>query len=162
MIEEVIGMAATQIQESTLTKTAFELAKKYHEGQVDKAEEPYIYHVLAVGLFAGLDAKDNKEMERLIAIGLLHDILEDTKLEISELRKRIKDPVVCDTVVILTRKKDETYAEYILRVKESRLATIVKLADIELHLRSTNGFEMPESLKKRYEKARSALMDENK
>ena len=148
------------IQEDTerIIEIALELAETYHKDQVDKAGDPYINHVIRVGTLAGISGKTAVETSRLIAIGLLHDILEDTELTEVDLRRLHPDPVVCDTVVILTRKKDETYAEYIKRVKQDRLATIVKLADLEDHLHSTSRFVLLASLSKRYQKARQTLL----
>jgi|HigsolmetaAR206D_1030411.scaffolds.fasta_scaffold00120_8 (p)ppGpp synthase/HD superfamily hydrolase len=151
-------MYIIQADTGGMIEIALKLAKTYHKDQVDKAGDPYIYHVCRVGTLAGMKGKTAEESSRLIAIGLLHDILEDTELSEEDLRRLHPDSVVCDTVVILTRKKDETYADYIWRLKPDRLATIVKLADLEDHLRSTNRFILPESLSKRYRKARETLL----
>jgi len=151
-------MCIIQADTGGIIEIALKLAKTYHKDQVDKAGDPYIYHVCRVGTLAGMKGKTAEESSRLIAIGLLHDILEDTELSEEDLRRLHPDSVVCDTVVILTRKKDETYAEYIQRVKQDRLATIVKLADLEDHLHSTSRFILPESLSKRYRKARKTLL----
>jgi len=63
--------------------------------------------------------------EYLFAIAFLHDVVEDTEYTIDDLRKEGFPPVVCNTVDILTRRIIENYANYILRINESFLSTIL-------------------------------------
>ena len=81
-------------------------------------------------------------------VALLHDIIEDTETTLNEIPKDMRNDVD-----ILTRKENETYFDYIHRIKNSgsRIAIIVKLADIYDHL--TQIETLKPSLKKRYEKA---------
>ena len=71
----------------------------------------------------------------------------------------IKDKEVREAVVILTRKADETYFEYIQRIIDSdnKYAYFVKLADISDHLLQIE--TLTPSLKDRYEKALKMLRD---
>jgi (p)ppGpp synthase/HD superfamily hydrolase len=70
---------------SDLLSRAFELARGAHEGQERKGEgTPYIGHPLAVATIlaeAGLD-------EDAIAAALLHDVVEDSELDLGEIEKR--------------------------------------------------------------------------
>jgi len=129
---------------------ALTLAMKYHKGQVDKEGNAYIKHLIRVSYL--LKQHPNVD-ETLISVALLHDIIEDTSMTIKELSEIIQDETIVKTVDILTRKETETYKEYIQRVKQDELATIVKIADLRDHLERKSSIELPASLIKRYEKA---------
>ena len=86
-------------------------------------------------------------------IGLLHDIIEDTNTTLEELPEDIRTDIST-----LTRRSDETYFEYIDRVRNgSERAIIVKLYDIKDHLEQKA--TLSKSLEKRYLKARDILME---
>lgn len=129
---------------------ALTLAMKYHKGQVDKEGNAYIKHLIRVSY---LLKQQPSVDETLISVALLHDIIEDTSMTIKELSEIIQDETIVKTVDILTRKETETYKEYIQRVKQDKLATIVKIADLRDHLERKSSIELPASLIKRYEKA---------
>ena len=102
-------------------------------------------HVERVSRYAGLHGND------YALVGLLHDIIEDTDTTLDELPEDIREDI--DT---LTRRDNETYFDYINRVKKgSRRAIIVKRADIYDHLKQTE--TLKPSLKERYEKAMEIL-----
>lgn len=92
---------------------------------------------------------------RLVA--LLHDVLEDTETTAAKLRT-LYGPDVARSVSVLTRRFEETYFQYILRVRESadRAAIAVKAADLRDHLDRTATLKA--SLKPRYEKALILLL----
>lgn len=97
---------------------------------------------------AKLASKYGEDYELL---GLLHDILEDTDTQPYELPEYIRDD--CMT---LTRDDNETYMEYIDRVKNgSKRAITIKLCDLEDHF--NNKETLKESLKERYLKAKEIL-----
>lgn len=103
-----------------LTKFAKELAERYHAGQVDKAGKPYIEHIYAV--VAGVESADAK------TVAYLHDIVEDTHYTLEDLRLYFPAHIV-DAVDHLTRRKNESYGNFIQRVKQNCLATEVKISD---------------------------------
>lgn len=101
---------------------ALEIAKVAHQGQVDKAGEPYILHPIAV-------AEMVKSDEAKI-VALLHDVVEDSEVTIESIRKGFGDNVA-DAVELLTRRnKREGYLKYIARLAANPIAREVKLADI--------------------------------
>ncbi|MCA1064864.1 GTP pyrophosphokinase (plasmid) [Rossellomorea sp. AcN35-11] len=106
----------------SMIELAIKLASEYHLGQVDKGGNPYILHPLAVMNRVG------KSEEKVVAV--LHDILEDTTMTVTELLKHFPREIV-EAVEALTRRPEETYREFILRVKENTLARVVKIADME-------------------------------
>lgn len=103
------------------------LATNLHAYQNDKSGEPYILHVLAVMLSM------HTEEERIVA--LLHDVVEDGHETLGGLEERGYSVEVLAALDAITRRKSgETYAAYIERVSENRLATAVKIADLRHNL----------------------------
>ena len=106
-----------------LTIKAMEVAFSAHFGQKDKAGAPYIFHPFHIA--------ENMPDEDTTVIALLHDVIEDTDLTTSDLRKFGFTPLQVEAVVAMSRKKDEQYFDYIQRVKANNYARIVKLADLK-------------------------------
>jgi|SRR5690625_345621 len=141
---------------SSLIDQALKIAIEQHENQVDKAEMSMIYHAIRVAKRSTdsvCDTTERLDYERLHAIGLLHDVLEDGVISFDELSRVIDDVQVLQAVKELTRSKDETYREYIERLSSNRMATQVKIADLEDHLEPISGFSLPEPLIARYDDA---------
>ena len=108
-------------------KEVIDLAIKMHEGQVDKLGKPYIDHLFRVG-FRGKSVSEMK-------VGILHDIIEDTDMTLSELKRTgLLSNEELDAIDHLTRKEGETYFDYINRVSKNELATKVKLNDLRDNL----------------------------
>src|SRR4051794_27001931 len=65
--------------DTALIEKAYELAERYHSGQLRASGEPYILHPLAVaGILAGM------RMDVVsVVTGLLHDIVEDTSVTVA-------------------------------------------------------------------------------
>ena len=102
---------------------AFIVAFKAHRGQKDKGGKPYILHPLKVAFkVRGIESK---------TVALLHDTVEDTYITLETLKKSGFPRNIILAVDRLTKRKDETYAEYLSRVKHNRLAKDVKIADLQ-------------------------------
>jgi len=100
------------------------LATKAHEGQVDKGGQAYILHPLRVML------STNNDIERTCAV--LHDVVEDTDITLDYFREQGFTEEIILVVDALTRRKDESYDEFISRIiGTSKLACRVKLADLK-------------------------------
>ena len=102
---------------------AIGLAVTAHKGQKDKAGGPYILHPLRV-MF---------RMDSVIGMiaAVLHDVVEDTKVTLEDLRHEGFSEEVVSTVACLTRKSDESYDAFIDRIKDKPMARKIKLADLE-------------------------------
>jgi (p)ppGpp synthase/HD superfamily hydrolase len=98
---------------STLTKEIV-LVAKHHEGQKDKGGNPYIFHPIRLML------KGITEDEQIVAI--LHHTIEDTDLTLDDLRKEGYSSEIVEVVDSLSRRKNETYEEFIYRIKKDPLA----------------------------------------
>ncbi len=98
------------------------LATEAHRGQVDRAGTPYILHPLR------LMCRMQTDTERIIAV--LHDVIEDTDTTLDDLRDMGYSREILEAVDRLSRRDDETYEQFILRIKPNPLARRIKLADL--------------------------------
>jgi hypothetical protein len=117
------------------------IAAKLHKGQLDKQGRPYILHCMAVA------AQMDTEFERTVAV--LHDVLEDTDTDVKNMWFVGVNRDVLDVVSILTRQPEESYEDYIRRVRLNPTARKVKLADLAHNMDITRG-PIPMSLMNRY------------
>jgi (p)ppGpp synthase/HD superfamily hydrolase len=102
---------------------ALQIAARAHEGQVDKEGLPYILHPLRVMAgVAGLEAQ---------IVALLHDVIEDTPVTADDLRREGFPEAIIAAVLCVTHRKDEPYADYVVRGKGNEIARRVKLSDLE-------------------------------
>lgn len=111
---------------------AFEIAKDFFSDKKDRGGNAYIGHILSVSdkvKHYGLDYR---------IVALLHDLLEDCPEHWTEekLRELFSDEIV-DAVVLLTKKENEPYDDYINNIMGNELARVVKLADLEDNMNIT-------------------------
>ncbi|GAV11429.1 GTP pyrophosphokinase [Paenibacillus sp. NAIST15-1] len=99
------------------------IAAKAHLGQVDKGGNPYILHPLRV--------MDKVQGEEAKIVAVLHDVVEDTYVTAEDLLIIGFSKEILTSIDCLTRKKDESYMEFIRRAKLDLIARQVKIADIE-------------------------------
>ena len=150
--------------EKDIVKDAKELAKKLHKGMTDKYGNPYFYHLERVANrvrdmeYNMVD--ETSEINLYIAVAYLHDVIEDTDCLIGDLIDEF-GKTVAEAVKLLTRDKEETYANYVVGIKnsvflEGKIARVVKLADLFDHLMGPT--PCPPHLIKRYEKSLYTLI----
>jgi (p)ppGpp synthase/HD superfamily hydrolase len=140
--------------DSILVDNARQFAISSHLGQTDKLGAPYYDHPEAVARIVRERHADDPEIDLLEAVAWLHDVIEDCgglKAAISLLDKGFPSYVVT-LVLILTHLPDETNEKYWARVRNHRVARLVKLADIA---HNTD----PERLARLDEATRSRLMN---
>ena len=104
--------------------SAIALAAKAHEDQIDKGGKAYILH--PIRMMMRLRTND----EELMAIAILHDVVEDSDITTAELISLGYPIRVIAGVDALTRKDDETYDQFIKRCAQNRDAKIVKREDL--------------------------------
>ena len=122
-----------------------------HNGQKDKAGRPYIYHPLAVA------EKLEGENENITA--LLHDVIEDTFVELSTLRNLFGDEIA-EAVDAMTHREDEDYFDYIERLSHDPISRKVKLEDLSHNMdisRIPNVTERDLQRLEKYKKAEKIL-----
>lgn len=144
----------------SMIEKAYKVAKEQHKDQKRKSGEPYIIHPLCVAIILA-DLQMDKET---IVGGLLHDVVEDTGMTLSEVSEEFNPDValLVDGVTKLTQlnlntDKVEMQAEnlrkmFVSMAKDIRVI-IIKLAD-RLHNLRTLEYQTPE---KQREKARESL-----
>lgn len=101
---------------------AIALAKKAHDGQVDKGGHPYIGHPIRV-----MNQCEN-ESEKIV--GVLHDAVEDSDLTLEELRVAGFSDRIIEAVDAITKRFGEKRKDYLNRVMDNPLALKVKIADM--------------------------------
>jgi (p)ppGpp synthase/HD superfamily hydrolase len=63
-------------------------------------------------------------------VALLHDVVEDTAMELEDLRAEGFSETVLEAISLLTHDKSVPYMDYIRAIRQNPLATKVKLADL--------------------------------
>jgi (p)ppGpp synthase/HD superfamily hydrolase len=107
-------------------ESAIALAVHAHRGQRDKAGAPYILHPLRLLARLGHDAT---EAQRMAAV--LHDVVEDTEYTLEKLAASGCPHDVLAALDCLTRRKGESYEQFIERLVPNEVARRVKRADLE-------------------------------
>lgn len=114
---------------ATRLQKAIELAVKAHHGSEDPPGEPYIVHPMRV-LLAVSQEDDSHQNEELRCVAILHDTPERTKLTAADLKAAGMPRAVVRAVQLLTHRRDDRYADYVIRLKQDPLARTVKIADL--------------------------------
>ncbi len=140
-------------------KETSELARKLHDGQVDKAGAPYFGHVARVAanllrLFPEASLDEHHA-------AFLHDVMEDCAVSADDLRGLGYSENTISIIQAVTRMKGEdiSYADWISRLSKSGNAGAirVKIADLSDNLAparlETLNPQQAHSLSKRYNKA---------
>lgn len=104
-------------------KHAIEIAISAHDGQFDTHNDrPYIEHSFRV-MNAGHTLQEK-------IVGILHDVIEDTDWTLNKLEEAGFSNEIIEGVDAMTRRDNETYEEYIVRVLKNPIGVRVKLNDL--------------------------------
>lgn len=106
-----------------LVEAAEALARAAHDGQVDKAGAPYAAHPARVAARVAADPV-------AAAVAWLHDVVEDTGVDIARLRRDGFPAAVLDAVLLLTRDDAVPAEVYYRAIRANPIALRVKFADI--------------------------------
>ena len=113
---------------------AITIACEAHQGQSSINGEPYILHPLRLLI----KAKSNEE--RIIAI--LHDVIEKTNISLADLKNKGFDQNIISSIDSLSRRRGESYVDYIGRLMQNRISVKIKLLDladnIKMHSENNN------------------------
>ena len=104
-----------------LTIKAMKLAYKAHENQYDYSGVRFFFHPVHVA--------EQMEDEFTTCVALLHDVLEDTSMTLSELENEFP-PEITEAILLLTHDPATDYLYYVRRLCQNPLARKVKIADI--------------------------------
>ncbi len=132
-------------------------ATEVHRGQVDKSGNPYILHPIRVMM------RMTSPEARIVAI--LHDTIEDSDHTLDDLRELGYDEPIIAAVDAISRREDESYEEFIQRLKPNPLARRVKLGDLldNMDLRRANPVVAEKDAERlaRYQRAWIELTQDN-
>ena len=127
IIENFFTMLSnTNSEYESLLQRAIAIAAKAHEGQVDKAGNPYLDHPLFV--MENVNSIDQK------IVAVLHDAVEDSELTLEQLRSEGFPEVLVSAIEAITKIEGEAYATYLERVIANPIALPVKIADVTHNL----------------------------
>ncbi len=105
-------------------KLAKKLSKTFHKGQTYGLYDYFEYHITGVVNLL----KVHNMPAKFIIVAYLHDIVEDTKIDISTV-KNLFGKEIADAVDAMTKRKNESRKEYITRCAANKIARFVKLQD---------------------------------
>jgi GTP pyrophosphokinase len=125
-----------------LLTRAFDFAARAHDGQVRRSGQEFIYHPWgAAKILAGLRLD-----EPILAAALLHDTVEDTGVEIEDVRAEFGEEIakLVEGVTKLTRvqfqsrehAEAENYRKLVIAMAEDLRVILIKLADRLHNLRT--------------------------
>lgn len=138
ILAQMISPSETDIE---LIKKACDFSKKVHEGQVRDCGQPYFVHPLETAKYLAHIGMDSKT----IAAGLLHDSVEDAKVEPEQLEKIFGKEVMflVDGVTKLdklkytgTKRHSESLRKLFVATSKDIRVIIIKLADRLHNMRS--------------------------
>ncbi len=159
MLEKLVDRAKQIYNDESIEKIvkAYHLAENAHRTQKRSSGEPFIIHPVQVAhilMDLGLDADT-------VAAGLLHDVIEDTDVELDHIRKEFGDEIamLVDGVTKLGRiefkTKEERQAEslrkMLLAMAKDIRVIIIKLADRLHNLRTLEYVDEVKQREKAYE-----------
>jgi (p)ppGpp synthase/HD superfamily hydrolase len=136
---------------------ARELARYAHKGDIDKSGNDYFT--------AHVEPIANRMLHRgysdnYVVTAYLHDVLEDSDIPVL-LIQYIFGAEITDALLAVSRTDEETYEEYLVRVKGNNIAKNVKYYDIENNLSYGRMHKLDEKtqtrLKKKYANALAFL-----
>ena len=103
---------------------AIAFASECHKDQLDKGGKPYILHPLR--MMMRLRTND----EELMAIAVLHDVVEDCGVTYDQLKQLGMTDRVIEGVKLLTKTDDISYEQFIESMTGSKDAMLVKREDL--------------------------------
>lgn len=138
--------------ELLLLRQAFEFARMAHAEQIRKTGEPYILHPIAVATIA---AEELMLGAGPVMAAFLHDVVEDTKYTIEDIRERFGDDVAFLVRVVTKQKKDkydeskqvDNYRQMLNSVQYDIRALLVKLADRLHNMRTLSSMRPDKQMK---------------
>ena len=113
----------------------FSIAIRAHSEQIDKLGYSYIEHPMRVDdivtrISDAIGIHDNGTVYLLKSIAMVHDVDEDYELGLKGFNTSNFPDIFFDIIDLLTHEKNTSYKSYINGICTSRLACIVKAADL--------------------------------
>lgn len=132
--------------------SAYRFAHKAHKLQLRKSGEPYIFHPVAVACIIGEELQLG--VNSIIA-AFLHDVVEDTKYTVEDIRKRFGDDVAMLVRVVTKEKKKQyemskqldNFKQMLDSVNYDIRALLIKLADRLHNMRTLSSMHANKQMK---------------
>ena len=134
---------------TNLTKQALKLCFEAHKEQKDKSGMPYVFHPFHLA--------EQMTDEATTVVALLHDVVEDTNTTFEDLEKQGFDEEIISALKLLTHNDDTPYMDYVAEIKNNKIATAVKLADLKHNSDLSRLDTVDEKALKRKEKYEKAI-----
>lgn len=136
-----------------LTKQAMKLCFEAHRDQVDKTGLPYVFHPFHLA--------EQMTDEYTTVTALLHDVVEDTRYTLDDLRAMGYPSEVIDALTLLTHDPAVPYMDYVAAIGHNPIARAVKMADLRHNSDLTRLDHVDDKARARAEKyaAAMALLD---
>ncbi len=151
-IEAIFNIKKFSKKERDLIEHAYNFAKAAHHGQLRKSGEPYFNHVFAT-------AKNLADLNMdgaVVSAGFLHDVLEDTDVKESVMRKEFGNDIT-NLVLGVTKlgtvkykgveRNVENLRKFFVSIAEDMRVVVIKLAD-RLHNIETLSHVRPDKQKR--------------
>ena len=106
-----------------LTKKALKLCFEAHKEQVDKTGLPYVFHPFHLA--------EEMDDEISTVCALLHDVVEDTDMTLSDLEEMGFPREVTEVLSLLTHESHIPYFDYVKALSKNPTAKKVKIADLK-------------------------------
>ncbi len=114
------------------------IALEAHTGQKDLDGNPAILHPLAVGLMGKTEAE--------VKTGFLHDVVEDSSINLDDLKNRGVEDEVLTVLALLSHDKEKVgYFEYVENIIASGNVTAIHVKLNDLHHNLQRGKESYEA-----------------
>ena len=128
-----------------------------YNGQVDKGGNPYILHPLRIMMnFC------ESESDAVKICAVLHDVVEDTDITLYNLRAEGFSEEIITALDCLTKRKSESYDNFISRILTNEIACKVKNGDLADNMdltRIPNPTDKDKERVKKYRKAADRIME---
>ncbi|MBO6046994.1 MAG: bifunctional (p)ppGpp synthetase/guanosine-3',5'-bis(diphosphate) 3'-pyrophosphohydrolase [Erysipelotrichaceae bacterium] len=105
-----------------MIEKAKKLCLKAHEGQFDKAGNPYYTHPFFVASL--VKTEDEK------CVAYLHDVIEDTSYTLEDIAALGFNNEVLRALSLMTHDPHVPYMDYVLEIRQNPIARVVKIADL--------------------------------
>ncbi|MEZ5425245.1 MAG: hypothetical protein R2747_03165 [Pyrinomonadaceae bacterium] len=145
------------IEKKATLEDAISIAALAHKGQTEKVTKHYIFHPLRMML--------RMKSETAMMVAVLHDVVEDTEWTFEQIREKGFSDEVLNALDCVTARDDESYEQFIERVRTNPIAIEVKIADLEDNMNLQRIREVGEHdlvRLKKYHKAWRVLTKEGK
>ncbi len=116
---------------------------------MDKSGMPYVFHPFHLA--------EQMTDEATTIVALLHDVVEDTDTTFEDLEKQGFGEEIISALKLLTHNDNTPYMDYVAEIKNNKIASAVKLADLKHNSDLTRLDVVDEKALKRKEKYEKAI-----